>query len=194
MKHLRLILVAIIATFCLVGTATAATVPVTNLHDHFRATNSTVTLTADGVHFGTYADGGALGGTLINHAFDGGTLGSITDLSYTFTYRVGDQPAGYTAAPYLRVFLDSDGDGVVDHDVVLDPGYCATTDVPQSTVLTYQAVGNDKLRYDDDGCDSLASQTSWDDAVATPARTRSSASSSRRATRSGTTCPPCSRR
>jgi hypothetical protein len=165
MKHLRLILVAIIATFCLVGTATAATVPVTNLHDQFHATNSTVTLTTDGVHFGTYANGGALGGTLITHDYDGLVLSDISDLSYTFNYRVGDQPAGYTAAPYLRIFLDTNDDGNVDTDVLLDPGYCTTEDVPQSTDLTYQMVGNDRLRYDDDGCDSLASVDTWDNIV-----------------------------
>jgi hypothetical protein len=165
MNHLRLILVAIIATFCLVGTATAATVPVTNLHDQFHATNSTVTLTTDGVHFGTYANGGALGGTLITHDYDGLVLSDISDLSYTFNYRVGDQPANYTAAPYLRIFLDTDDDGSVDTDVLLDPGYCATEDVPQSTDLLFQMVGNDRLRYNDDGCDSFASVDTWDNIV-----------------------------
>jgi len=150
--------------------ASAAVVPVTSLSGDFAATNSTVTLTADGVHFGTYADGGVLGGSLVYSGFDGHTLGELTDFSYTFTYRQAGDTTG--AAPYARVFLDDDAttdqpttgdagldaalnynDGVPNNDIVddivLDPSFCATTTPAESTDLTYQMVGN-SVRWDDD--------------------------------------------
>ncbi len=151
--------------------ATAATINVPDLQGDFRATNSTVTMTPDGIHFGTYADGGNLGGTAITHLFDGQPLSAITGLSYTFTYRALGEPTDgatywYSAAPYLRVFLDTSGDGAVDEDVILDPGYCTKEQVAQSTDLTFQMVGNARLRYSDDGCDSLANQATWASIVA----------------------------
>lgn len=162
-RKFHIIIAALVVVFCMVGTAGAATVPVTNLTGSFHATNSTVTLTPDGVHFGTYANGGALGGTLITHDYDGLTLADLTDVGYTFNYRVGDQPEHYTAAPYLRVFLDT-GEGLAS--VVLDPGYCTQEDVPQSEDLSYQMVGNDRLRYNDDGCDSADNIDTWDNIAA----------------------------
>jgi hypothetical protein len=166
-------LLAVITTLALAGTSTAAT-PVTNLGAPFGASNSTVTLTPDGVHFGTYADAGLLGGSLYFHGLDGLTLADVTDYSYSFTYRQRGDTTG--AAPYARIFLDadtavdSDGDGNpandIDDDVVLDPSFCATTEPAQATELTYQMVGN-QVRYDDDGCDGVAPDDQpWDDVVA----------------------------
>lgn len=150
MRIRTMIVAAAAAALMMTGSAHAAT-PVTSLSGDFAASNSTVTLTPDGVHFGTYADGGALGGSLTYHGFDGHALSELSDFSYTFTYRQAGSSTG--AAPYARVFLD-DGEGGID-DVVLDPSFCATTTPAQATDLTYQVVGG-SVRWDDDGCDGVA--------------------------------------
>jgi hypothetical protein len=90
----------------------------------------------------------------------------VADFSYTFTYRQSDVPATTGAAPYARVFLDTDGDGAVDRDVVLDPSFCGTRTPEQATDLTFQMIGN-SVRYDDDGCDGVPpDQQRWADVVA----------------------------
>ena len=155
---------AAVVSLAFASAASAATVPVTSLTGPFSATNSTVHSTPEGVHFGTYADGGALGGTMFYTGFNGHKLSDLTDFSYTFTYRQAGNTTG--AAPYLRVFLDTDADGNVDNDVILDPSFCATTTPAQSTDLTYQMVGN-SVRYSDDGCDGVApDQQPWATVVA----------------------------
>jgi hypothetical protein len=145
------ILAAVVAAL-IVPTAAQAATPVTSLSGDWSASNSTVTLTPDGVHFGTYADGGALGGTLTYSGFNGQPLSALADFSYSFTYRQSDGTTG--AAPYARVFLDADADGAADNDVVLDPSFCATTTPAEATDLTYQVVGN-SVRFNDDGCDGV---------------------------------------
>jgi len=166
-KHLAL-LAAAVSSFALAATnANAATIDVGNLQGDFKATNSTVTMTPDGIHFGTYSNGGNLSGSVLTHRFDGQRLDSITDLSYTFTHRSVGVPANYTSAPYLRIFFDDDDNGTFDGTVLLDPGYCATTPVPESIDLTYQMVGDPKLRFYDDPCATVAtSQQSWADIIA----------------------------
>lgn len=155
MRKLALLTAALFA-MAIASPASAATVPVNSLTGDFAATNSTVQLVSDGVHFGTYANGGALGGSLIYSGFDGHPLSDLTSLAYTFTYRQANTgPGSGIAAPYLRVFLDADSDGAVDNDVILDPTFCATVDPPQSEDLTYDMVGN-SVRYSDDGCDGVA--------------------------------------
>ena len=147
--------------------ANAATVPVQQLRGAFSAGNSTVTKTPDGVHFGTYADSGCPnpeencaghGGTLNYDGANGLTLSQITSLGYTFNYRSADEPGLLTAAPYLRLFF---ADGT---DVVFDPSRCGQNDVPQAEDVPIDVV-NDTVRYNDDGCNSLASQQAWDDVV-----------------------------
>jgi hypothetical protein len=150
MKTCVFMLAAAVA-LCAPAAASAATVPVQQLNGPFAASNSTVTKTPDGVHFGVYPDGGKPGGTLTYHGLDGHTLSELTDFSYTFTYRQSDDPPTTGAAPYARVFLDTDDDGIVDNDVVLDPSFCAATTPAQSTDLTYEMVGA-IVRYSDDGC------------------------------------------
>ena len=137
--------------------ASAATVPVQQLNSGFAATNSTVTKTPDGVHFGTYADGGSLGGSLVYEGLNGRPLSALTGFGYTFTYRERGTTTG--AAPYMRVFLDadtavdSDGDGNpandVDHDVVLDPGENGTNVRPQATDVAV-STADTTVRFDDD--------------------------------------------
>jgi hypothetical protein len=155
---------------CAPAAANAATVPVQQLNGAFGASNSTVIKTPDGVHFGTYTDGGALGGSLVYHGLNGHTLGELTRFGYTFTYR--EQGATTGAAPYMRVFLDEDpavdtgttgdpdldaalgyNDGVpdndIDHDVVLDPGENGTNVPPQATDVTV-STDDTTVRFDDD--------------------------------------------
>jgi hypothetical protein len=147
--------------------AHAATVPVQQLSGDFSASNSTVTKTPDGVHFGTYTDGGALGGTLIYNGLNGTRVSALSEFGYTFTYRQATDTTG--AAPYARVFIDadpavdSDNDGLpaddIDHDIDLDPsmqggtpapgGVCPAVEPPQSTDLTFN-MSTHLVRFDDD--------------------------------------------
>jgi hypothetical protein len=187
MKTCVFMLAAAVA-LCAPAAASAATVPVQQLNGPFAASNSTVTKTPDGVHFGVYPDGGAQGGSVLYHGFDGGKLRNIGDLSYTFTYRASDNTTG--AAPYMRVFLDEDpavdspstgdadldaffgyADGVpnndVDHDVVLDPSFCGTQTPAQATELTYSFFAPSvTVRVDDDACSATAQQVHFTDVQA----------------------------
>src|SRR3954452_3758460 len=147
--------------------AQAATVPVQQLNGNFAASNSTVIKTPDGVHFGTYADSGCPnpaencighGGTLEYFGASGLTLSQITSLGYTFNYRSANEPGLFTAAPYLRVFFT---DGTF---VIYDPSRCAQNDVDQATDVAVDVV-DDTVRYNDDGCNSLANQQPWADVV-----------------------------
>jgi hypothetical protein len=148
--------------------AQAATVPVQQLNGKFAASNSTVTKTPDGVHFGTYADSGCPnpaencaghGGTLEYFGASGLTLSQITSLGYTFNYRSANEPGLLTAAPYMRVFF-TDG-----NNVEFDPSRCAQNDVAQATDVAIDVVA-DTVRFSDDGCTSLANQQPWADVVA----------------------------
>jgi hypothetical protein len=136
--------------------AHAATVPVQQLNGDFAVTNNSVTKTPDGVHFGVYADGARTGGSLVYNGANGQTFGSLTALGYTYNYTTSAdlQPL---AAPYLRVLLDADGDGIADHDVIFDPTLCANAspdeDVDHSVDVTTQTV-----RVDDDACSAAANQ------------------------------------
>jgi len=137
--------------------AQAAIVPVQSLAPPFEASNSTVIKTPDGVHFGTYVDAGAVGGSLVYHGLDGQPLSVLTSFGYTFTYRERGNTTG--AAPYMRVFLDedpavdSDGDGNpandVDHDVILEPSEGGVNVPPQATDVT-TTTANTTVRFDDD--------------------------------------------
>jgi hypothetical protein len=146
--------------------ANAATVSVQQLRGDFAAGNSTVIKTPDGVHFGTYADGGAIGGSLYYHGLNGRPLSALTGFGYTFTYRERGNTTG--AAPYMRVFLDadpsvdSDNDGNsmndIDHDIVLDPSICGTAVPPQATDVTF-STDTTTVRYDDDACGTNPQQS-----------------------------------
>jgi hypothetical protein len=130
------------------GTAQADT-GVQSLKGEWSGSNSTVQKTPDGVHFGTYANGGAVGGSLVYTGANDLKLSDVKDFSYTFTYLQDGITTG--AAPYARIFLDSDGDHQADTDVILDPSLCATATPAQAKELTYQMVGG-SVRYGDDGC------------------------------------------
>jgi hypothetical protein len=154
--------------------AQAATVNVQSLSGDFAATNSTVIKTPDGVHFGTYGDAGAIGGTLVFNGYNGRTLGSVPSFGYTFTYRERGSTTG--AAPYMRIFLDadpavdSDDDGIpnndVDHDVILDPGENGANVPPQATDVTRSTTAT-TVRFDDD--EGAGSQRTYASLLADPA-------------------------
>jgi len=147
-KTLSSIAVTGIAILAVTGTAQAATTPVQSLSGDFTASNSTVVKTPDGVHFGTYADGGAVGGSVMWKGANGLQLKDVTDFSYTFNYKQAGNTSG--AAPYARIWLDKDGDGQADHTVILDPSNCATQTPEQSKDLTRNMVDG-PVRYGDDG-------------------------------------------
>jgi hypothetical protein len=163
---MKVLLTAAVAVLLAIpAAASAAVVPVTSLSGDFGATNSTLRLTPDGVNFGVYPTAES-GGSLYFGGANGLTLADVTDLSYTFSYQALHEPAGptpgssYTAAPYLRIFLNGDTD-----DVMLDPSHCAQAPpVDQNTDVTLQIVGN-AVRYDDDGCTTLP-ELSWADLLA----------------------------
>ena len=152
----KIVLLAAALALCAPAAAHAATVPVQQLNGDFAVSNNSVTKTPDGVHFGVYADGARTGGTLIYNGANGQTFGSLTALGYTYNYTTSAdlQPL---AAPYLRVLLDADGDGIADHDVIFDPTLCATAspdeDVDHSVDVTTQTV-----RVDDDACSGAGNQ------------------------------------
>jgi hypothetical protein len=148
--------------------AQAATIPVQQLNGAFGATNSSVTKTPDGVHFGVYADAARTGGSLEYDGVNGQPFGSLTALGYTYQYNTSDDdpitggptPLGSLAAPYLRVFLDANGDGVADDDVIFDPTLCATQTVNENEDHAVDVTAQ-LVRFDDDPCVSLASQSTF---------------------------------
>jgi hypothetical protein len=161
----RVFMLAAACALAAPAAAHAATVPVQQLNGNFAASNSTVTKTPDGVHFGTYANAGIIGGTLI-YTGANGPLASLDEFAYTFTYRQATDTTG--AAPYARVFIDADpavdadGDGNpandVDHDIVLDPSNCGAVEPAQATDLTF-AMSTAPVRLDDDPGADCANST-----------------------------------
>jgi hypothetical protein len=162
----RVFMLAAVCALAAPAAARAATVPVQQLNGDFAASNSTVIKTPDGVHFGTYADAGIIGGLLI-YTGANGPLASLDEFAYTFTYRQATHTTG--AAPYARVFIDdnpavdADGDGVpnndVDEDIILDPsmtggtpapaGTCPAVEPAQATDLTF-SMSTHLVRLNDD--------------------------------------------
>ena len=121
------------------------------------ASNSTVIKTPDGVHFGTYADGGAVGGSMV-HKVSGMKLSDVEDYSFTFNYKQAGNLSG--ATPYARIFLDTDHNGTTDADVILDPSKGGLVTPEQSVDQTF-GTDDDSVRYDDDAGSSA--QQSWSD-------------------------------
>lgn len=126
----------------------------------FAGTNASVATSLDGVTFGPYSDGGAWGGSVRYTGANGTTLAALTQLSYTVDHSsANDSPI---AAPTLRIFLNNNND-----DVIFDPTAC-TTIVPAEDVFhTFEVVGSDSVRYDDDSCDGVPPDDQpWADVVA----------------------------
>jgi hypothetical protein len=149
------IVATLVALFALTGTAQAATVPVQSLTPPFRVPNPSVTKTPDGVHFGVYADAGRASGSLGYDGANGTTFGSLSALRYTYNYNTTDNdPRG---SPYLRVFLDADGDGIADEDVIFDPTLCGAVTPPENADNVVD-VTTQTVRYNDDSCSGPPNQ------------------------------------
>ena len=130
---------------------------VQGLSGDFSGTNASVATSLDGVQFGPYSDGGAWGGSVRSDGADGLTLSEITQLSYNVMYSVADTaPIGEA---YLRIFLNDDS-----HDVIFDATKCASVVPDKNVFTTFEVLGSDSVRYDDDAC-TAADQT-WADVVA----------------------------
>lgn len=82
---------------------------VSSLTAPWAATNSSVSITPDGVEFGPYANGGASGGSISYSGLNGQPLSSVESLSYYMRY-VSTGDSGGVGVPYLRIFTD-DGAG-----------------------------------------------------------------------------------
>jgi Collagen triple helix repeat (20 copies) len=127
------------------------------LSGDFSGTNASVATSLDGVQFGPYSDGGNWGGSVRYDGADGLTLSQITQLSYKVMYSAAD--AAPIGEAYLRIFLNNDA-----HDVIFDATKCATVVPDKNVFTTFEVVGSDSVRYDDDACTS-GDQT-WADVVA----------------------------
>jgi len=127
------------------------------LDGDFSGTNASVATSLDGVQFGPYTDGGAWGGSVRYDGANGLTLSQITQLSYNVMYSAADTaPIGEA---YLRIFLNNDND-----DVIFDATKCATVVPTKNVFNTFEVVGSDSVRYDDDACTSA--DHTWADVVA----------------------------
>jgi hypothetical protein len=162
MQKKKLIMGATLAlSLAAAGTAQAHTTNVQSLAGDWKASNSTVVKTADGVHFGTYANGGAIGGSLMYKGANGLKLSQVDDYSFKFNYKQAGNLSG--ATPYARIFLDNDHDGTTDIDVVLDPSLGGLVTPVQGADQTF-GTDDDSVRYDDDA--GARPQQTWADVKA----------------------------
>ena len=127
------------------------------LSGDFSQTNASVATSLDGVQFGPYSDGGAWGGSVRYDGANGLTLSQITQLSYRVMYSAAD--AAPIGEAYLRIFLNNDND-----DVIFDATKCATVVPDKNVFTTFDVVGSDSVRYDDDPCNG--GDETWADVVA----------------------------
>jgi len=142
-----------IASLAFAGTASAQ--PVQSLSGDWSASNSTVAKTADGVHFGTYANGGLVGGSALYKGFTG-NLGDVDSFAFNFTYNQAGNLTG--ATPYGRMWLDKNGDNVADATVMFDPSLGGLVLPLVRTNLTFGTADN-SVRYGDDKGESA--QKTW---------------------------------
>jgi hypothetical protein len=152
----KLIMGATLALSLAAAGAAQAHTDVRSLSGDWKASNSTVVKTADGVHFGTYADGGAIGGSLMYKGANGLELSQVDDYSFTFNYKQAGSLSG--ATPYARIFLDTDHNGTTDTDVVLDPSLGGLVTPVQGADQTF-GTDDDSVRYDDDA--GSGAQKTW---------------------------------
>jgi hypothetical protein len=146
---------------------------VTEAGGNFSVSNPSVKFTDNGVVYGPYTDSGNEGGTVKDVTLAGLRVRDLASLTYT-AKNVG--PAANGAAPYLRIFIDNNGDGfdgsADDHDIIFSastqPGGCATsgtaTDQCASSGRMIKYIVNEgTVRYDDDG--GNAPDVSWDSII-----------------------------
>jgi hypothetical protein len=109
----------------------------------FEATNSTVSVTPNGVKFGPYANGGAAGGSLCYDGFNGRTLSDVSTLIYRASYTTDDDNT--VGVPYLRIFLEGDPEDRVIFSPNTQPIPATAEGVEQEWV-----VHEGTVRYNDD--------------------------------------------
>ena len=116
---------------------------VKNLTGSFTNSDTTVTLTPDGVSFGPYVNGGASGGSLIYSGLNGKALNSVKNLVYYARYMATNDTGG-VGVPYLRIFLE---DG---HDAIFSPNtQQPNPDTAQGPFHEWVTTSG-SWRYDDD--------------------------------------------
>jgi hypothetical protein len=109
----------------------------------FRATNASVRNSKDGVKFGPYANGGALGGSICTNKLDGQRLNHVRHLAYVARYTATGDTGGI-GVPYLRIFLRN------DHDAIFSPNtQPPDPDIGEGPFHTWVATAG-VWRYDDD--------------------------------------------
>jgi hypothetical protein len=114
-------------------------------HGRFHHTNSSVTMTPDGVQYGPYADGGAAGGSVEFTGLNGMKLSDVKNLVYYMRYTASNDTGG-VGVPYLRIFLNSDND-----DAIFSPNtQSPNPDIAQGPFHEWVATSG-SWRYDDDG-------------------------------------------
>ncbi|HET6652320.1 MAG TPA: hypothetical protein VFH10_06735 [Nocardioides sp.] len=123
-----------------------AATTVSNLNGAFTATNPTVSLTADGVEFGPYADGGAEGGSLCYNGLNGQSLSAARNLVYHARYTSTNDTNG-VGAPYLRIFT---GNSASPNSSIFSPNTQAPDpDVEEGPFHEWVATSG-SWRYNDD--------------------------------------------
>src|SRR4051812_33122408 len=133
--------------------ATASAQPVQSLSTgSWSVSNSTVKTTTDGVHFGTYADGGAAGGSLLYKGANGTRLSDVNNFSFTFNYNQAENWSG--AVPYGRIWLDTNNDGVWDNEVdkaiMFDPSKGGAFGTLAQGIDHSFGTSDQSVRFDDD--------------------------------------------
>jgi hypothetical protein len=113
----------------------------------FIASNPLGQFTQNGFTFGPFTDSGVEGASMRYRGADiqGLELRDIAELTYS---------AGFNGTsadpPYLRVFIDNNGDGVIDHDVDFDPKTQPGGSGGTAGRLIEYDVTEGTVRYDDD--------------------------------------------
>ena len=127
----------------------------TNLPPDFHVSNKSVGVTASGVVFGPYADGGAQGGSVLYTGKAGTKLKDIGHLAYKASWDNAEK--NDVGVPYLRLFLEN-GKHVIfspntQPEKATEPGVLHKWDVDGGTV-----------RYNDDA--GFGTDMSWKQLVA----------------------------
>ena len=115
-------------------------------------TNSTVSLTPDGVEFGPYADGGVDGGSLRYDGLNGQPLSAVESLVYVARY-TSIMDTGGVGVPYPRVFLEPNPADPNNnpHRAIFSPNtQPPDADTAEGPFHTWVATSG-LWRYDDDG-------------------------------------------
>jgi hypothetical protein len=111
----------------------------------FRASNTSVRNTKDGVKFGRYTNGGAAGGSICTTKMNGQPLSNVKHLAYIARY-TADGDTGGVGVPYLRIFTRND-----NHDAIFSPNtQPPDPDIGEGPFHTWVATAG-LWRYDDDG-------------------------------------------